>query len=35
LCCVVLSTVQHATELEFHMNEGNIITCGISYIFVM
>jgi len=30
-----LSTVQRATKLEFHMNEGNIITRGISYIFIL
>ena len=31
----VLSTVQRATKLEFHMNEGDIITRGISYVFVL
>jgi len=32
--CVVL-TVQRAAKLQFDMNEDNIITCGISYIFVL
>ena len=31
----MLLTVQHATKLQFHMNEDNIITYGISYIFVL
>jgi len=35
LCCVVLSTVQRATKLDFHMTDGNIITRGVSYILVL
>ena len=34
LYCVVLPTVQRATKLDFHINEGNIMTRGISCILV-